>query len=288
LALAAGASLASCASSAVQSNASSPTSGAYADFLVGRVANLTDDYSAASDRYTSALARDPSNQDLVDGAVSAALAAGDIERARAAARYGRGPDTPTLVHLVRAADALSAQRWSQAETELGLANSGAAQALEARVMLVWARAGHGNVPEIDSDLRSLMSIRPFGALFQYNQAMALDYAGRQADALAAYQTASGLGMWLPPAIERNADLLARQQGARDLAIRLLDTQDNQTRTRGSIGACARRPKRCSISAHAGARRVGEPLRTGGDLHSGARYAERTRGAYDRVDARSHE
>jgi hypothetical protein len=60
-------------------------SNAYGDFLVGRVANLTDDYGAASDRYTAALARAPDNQDLVEGAVTAALAAGDIGRARAAA-----------------------------------------------------------------------------------------------------------------------------------------------------------------------------------------------------------
>src|SRR6185312_17446164 len=144
-------------------------------FLIGRVANLTDDYDSASDRYTAALARDPSNQDLVDGAVTAALAAGDVDRARAAARHGRGEETPTLVHLVRAADALAAQRFAQADTELSAANSGAAQALMARVMRVWARAGQRNVQEIDSDLRPLTSIRPFGALFQYQQAMALDY-----------------------------------------------------------------------------------------------------------------
>ncbi len=222
--LAAGASLAACANVGAQSTSSG---NAYADFLIGRVANLTDDYDAASDRYTAALARDPSNQDLVDGAITAALAAGDVDRARAAARYGHGEETPTLVHLVRAADALAAQRWAQADSELAVANSGAAQALIARVMRVWARAGQRNVQDIDADLRPLMVIRPFGALFQYQQAMALDYAGRNGDALGAYQTAASLGMWLPPAIERNADLIARQ-GSREQAIQLLATPDNLT------------------------------------------------------------
>ena len=222
IALAAGASLAACANVASERASSS---NAYADFLIGRVANLTDDYDAASDRYTAALARDPSNQDLVDGAVTAALAAGDVDRARAAARSGHGEETPTLVHLVRAADLLAAQRFAQADTELAAANSGAAQALIARVMRVWTRAGERNVQDIDADLRPLMSIRPFGGLFQYQQAMALDYVGRNNEALAAYQTAAGLGMWLPPAILRNADLLARQ-GERDAAIQLLASGDN--------------------------------------------------------------
>ncbi|MFZ2030526.1 MAG: tetratricopeptide repeat protein [Vitreimonas sp.] len=222
--LAAGASLAACAS---MDAPAAPSSRAYADFLVGRVANLTEDYSAASDRYTSALSRAPDNQDLVEGAVTSALAAGDIARARAAARLARGPDAPALAHIVRGADALVAQRWSQADAELTTANSGAAQALMARIMRVWARAGAHQVQDVDPDLRPLLNIRPYGGLLQYQQAMALDYVGRNSDALTAYMNASGAGMWLPPAIERNADLLARQ-GARDQAIALLDLPANQT------------------------------------------------------------
>jgi Flp pilus assembly protein TadD len=222
--LAAGASLAAC----VSMDAPAPsTSNAYADFLVGRVANLTEDYSAASDRYTAALARSPDNQDLVEGAVTSALAAGDIDRARAATRNVRGADAPALAHIVRAADALVAQHWSQADAELASANSGAAQALIARIMRVWARAGARQVQDIDPDLRPLLNIRPYGGLLQYQQAMALDYVGRNSDALSAYMTAAGAGMWLPPAIERNADLLARQ-GAREQAIQLLVLPANQT------------------------------------------------------------
>ncbi|MBI3439387.1 MAG: tetratricopeptide repeat protein [Proteobacteria bacterium] len=222
--LAAGASLAACAS---MQPPTPPTTHAYADFLVGRVANLTDDYGAASDRYTAALARTPGNQDLVDGAVTAALAEGDVDRARAAVRLAHGPDTPALAHIVRAADALVAQRWSQADTELGVANGGAAQALMARVMRVWARAGARQMPEIDSDLRPLLNIRPYGGLLEYQQAMALDYLGRNDEALAAYTRAAGAGMWLPHAIERNADLLARQ-GAREQAMELLELPANLT------------------------------------------------------------
>jgi len=245
--LAAGASLAACAS--IDAPATAPSSRSYADFLVGRVANLTDDYDAASDRYTSALARAPDNQDLVEGAVTAALAAGDIDRARAAARLAHGPDAPAVAHLVRGADALVAQRWSQADAELTTANSGAAQALMARIMRVWARAGAHQVQDVDPDLRPLLNIRPYGGLLQYQQAMALDYVGRNSDALTAYMNAAGAGMWLPPAIERNADLLARQ-GARDQAVELLNLPANQANP--ALTAAAQR-------LHAGQNASAQPL-----------------------------
>ncbi len=65
--------------------------------------------------------------------------------------------------------------------------------------------------------------------------MALDYVGRNSEALAAYQTAAGLGLWLPQAILRNADLLARQ-GERDAAMRLLATGDNLANPALAAGA----------------------------------------------------
>jgi Tfp pilus assembly protein PilF len=225
MALAAGASLAACASTGFESTSSGP---AYADFLVGRLANLTDDYAAASERYTAALARAPDDQNLVDGAVIAALASGNIERAREAARHAHGEDASAYARLVRAADAIVTQHWAQADAELLAANGGAAPALTARVLRVWVQAGQNRLgADLDGDLRPLLAIRPFGGLLQYQQAMALDYAGRNGDALRAYSNAAGLGLWLPAAIERNADLLARR-GARDEAIALLDSPANQT------------------------------------------------------------
>jgi tetratricopeptide (TPR) repeat protein len=230
---AAGACLAACAST--QSLPPPPGSAAYADFLVGRVANLTDDYQAACERYMAALMRSPRNQDLVDGAVTSALAAGDIDHAREAARYARGEDGPAYAHLVAAADALVAQRWSLASTELRAANSGAAPGLTARMLQVWAQAGQHRVEDVDPDLRPLLTIRPYGGLLRYQQAMALDYVGRGPDALSAYAEASGLGMWLPPAVERHADLLARQ-GARDQALQLLTLPANQGNPELAAGA----------------------------------------------------
>jgi tetratricopeptide (TPR) repeat protein len=193
---------------------------AYADFLVGRVANLTDDYDAASDRYLAALARDPSNQDLVDGAVVAALATGDAQRARGAARHAQGADAPAYARLLRAADGMVASRWRDAESELRAANGRAAEQLAVRVMQIWARAGQGRVADVEADIRPLLSVRSYGALLSYQQAMALDCVGRNDEALRAYAAAANGGLWLPPALERHADLLART-GARSQAGELL-------------------------------------------------------------------
>ncbi|MGH6950939.1 MAG: hypothetical protein ACREH4_08705, partial [Vitreimonas sp.] len=106
-AIAASLALAACATAAPEPR----RSGAYADYLIGRIANMRDDYGAASDRYFAALARAPRDQTLINGALIASLAAGDEERVRRAARMAPADDAPAYAHLVRAADALSARRW---------------------------------------------------------------------------------------------------------------------------------------------------------------------------------
>lgn len=201
-------------------------SDAYADYLIGRIANMRQDYGAASDRYFAALARTPGDEALLDGAVTASLAAGDEERARRAARMAPRQGGPAYAHIVRAADALSVQRWSMAATELERAEGSAAEELLARILLVWARTGQGNVDDVLVDLAPFAQIRPYGGLFAYQQALALDLAGRGEEALAAYRAADSGGLWLPAGIERHADLLART-GARDAAIALLDTDMNK-------------------------------------------------------------
>lgn len=194
--------------------------GAYADYLIGRIANMREDYAAASDRYFAALARAPGDDALLNGALVASLASGDEERARRAARMAPRDDAPAYAHLVRAADALTARRWGGAGDELNRVEGSAAEELIARMMLVWARTGDRHVDDVLVELAPFAQIRPYGSLFAYQQAMALDYAGRDQEALAAYQTAMSGGLWIPAAIEHYADLLART-GDRDAARQLL-------------------------------------------------------------------
>jgi Flp pilus assembly protein TadD len=221
LALAAGLGLAACAT-----GASSSESRGYADFLIARVANMRADHEAAADRYFAALARSPRDDALLTGALTATLASGDLDRARQAARMAPREGAPSYAHLVRAADAIVAQRWRQADAELARVEGAASEELLSRMFVVWTRAAEGRVDDVVVDLAPLASIRPYGGLFAYQQAMALDYAGRDEEALAAYELAQQGGLWLPSGIERHADLLVRR-GRREDAITLLDTPANQ-------------------------------------------------------------
>ena len=222
VALAASACLAACAT---MPGMPAKDSRAYADFLIGRVANARSDHAAAADRYFAALARNPGDQALVEGALVASLASGDVERSRRAARLADRDDAPAYAHMVRAADALVGQRYAQADAELGRAEGTAAEELLARMVTNWARAGQGRGDGIAADLAPLASIRPYGGLFAYQQAMVLDYSGQQTEALAAYNLAAQGGLWLPSGVARHADLLLRT-GARDEALTLLSTDAN--------------------------------------------------------------
>ncbi|MGD9967246.1 MAG: tetratricopeptide repeat protein [Hyphomonadaceae bacterium] len=221
-ALAAGVCLAACASSP---GADAPASRAYADFLIGRVANARSDHAAAADRYFEALARSPGDEVLIEGALAASLAAGDIDRARRAARMAPRRDGPAYAHIVRASDAIAGHRFSQASAELDEVEGTAAEELLARMLVVWTAAGQGASTDVAADLAPLASLRPYGALFAYQQAMVLDYAGRNDEALEAYNAAAQGGLWLPSGVARHVDLLTRM-GKRDEALAILSTEGN--------------------------------------------------------------
>ncbi len=221
-ALAAGVCLAACATTPT---APVQESRAYADFLIGRVANARADHVAAADRYFAALARNPGDEALVEGALLSSLASGNVERTRRAARMAHGDDAPAYVYIVRASDALVAQRYAQAAAELEHVQGTASEELLARMVLNWARTGQGASGDIAADLAPLASVRPYGGLFAYQQAMVLDYSGQQTEALAAYDVAAQGGLWLPGGVARHADLLVRT-GARDRALALLGTDNN--------------------------------------------------------------
>jgi tetratricopeptide (TPR) repeat protein len=213
------------------------TASSYADLLVGRVANLRQDYNAASDRYFQALARDPHNETLIEGAVISSLAAGDAGQARRAARMG---EEGAYANLLTAADHLAAGRGRQAADALGRVEGTAAEELTARMMLVWTRASEGSVDEVVADLAPLATIRPYGGLFMYQQAMALDYSGRNAEALQGYNTAAEAAMFLPPGVAQHVSLLART-GARSEALALL--QQDPNRSNPALAAAAVRVER---------------------------------------------
>lgn len=208
----------------------------YADFLIGRIASARDDHAAAADRYLDALARQPGDAELLEGALYASLALGDTARARQVARMAPREDAPALAHIVRAAEALDAGNWRRANAEADRSEGAAAEELIAHTLKVWAIVGEG---EVDfGQLAPLASIRPYGGLFAYQHALALDYAGRDEEARTAYTTGAEGGLWLPPAAEHHADLLMRT-GARADSLRLL-SDPAATRANPALAAAFQR------------------------------------------------
>lgn len=197
----------------------------YANFLVGHVANLSRDYQSASDRYFEALVRSPEDDELANAAITAALDSGDADRAHQIARMARRDTGSAYVRLVRAVEAMSARRWAVARDETRRVEGGGSEQLLAHMIATWARTGDGHVDDVAPELQQLSTVRPYGALFGFEQAMAYDFAGRNTDALTAYAAAEQGGLWLPAGIERHADLLARTRARADAETLLRNGQN---------------------------------------------------------------
>ncbi len=192
------------------------------DYLAGRVAESRADHAMAAQRYRLALMANPDDSALIGRALAASLSAGDAIGARYLARRARSGDAPAYAHLVMAVDAMAARDWRRTDRHLAQVEGAAAEELMARVLLVWTRLGEGSTA---ADPQALALMRPYNSMFGYQQAMALDYSGREEEALAAYQVARESGAVSVGGVEAYADLLARR-GARDQAAALLRAEDN--------------------------------------------------------------
>ncbi|MGE0045592.1 MAG: tetratricopeptide repeat protein [Hyphomonadaceae bacterium] len=206
----AAAALCACASAPAPADPLSAEARAYGDFLVGRFANLRDDHQTAADRYFDALRDEPGTPELIEGAVDATLAAGDVRRARLGARLAQdsGVDL-AAARLVRAADALAQNRWSAASAETRGLDGDGVQELTGRILAIWAEAGAGNTDVALANLGLIEMPPPFSGIFHYQRAMTLELAGRDDEAAGAYAQARTAGLWLPPAAVRDVDMLAR-------------------------------------------------------------------------------
>ncbi len=192
------------------------------DYLAGRVAELRADHQDAAHRYFAALAANPRDPALIERALAASLGAGDEAGARRAARLARGAGAPAYAHIVASVDAMAARDWRGADRRLTQVEGAAAEEMIARVLLVWARLGEGVA---GGDVQAFSAMAAYNPAFGYQQAMALEFAGRQEEALAAYQDARESGASSVVGVEAYADLLARR-GARDQAAALLGAEDN--------------------------------------------------------------
>ena len=187
-----------------------PAAGLYADYLTGRYANLRRDTNVATDRYLNALRRSPGDVVLLDGAVDTALSGGNLPAAEEAARIAMRKGAQTdLGRLTLAAVALRMGDYRATEARLAEADIGSFDRLAAVMMRGWALAGRGQTDEAATIFGNAGGGGPFRALYEYQRGLVLDYAGRNDEALAAYQTAEMSGARLAPALIRHVRLLER-------------------------------------------------------------------------------
>ena len=204
LACAAAAACAGVSPSKSHSNAQS-----YANFLIGRVADLRQDHRAASDRLYSALQLTPDDATLAEEAMTSTLAIGDLERARDIADTARRHDLDiAYAHLLDGVDALSARRYRRARAVFGESQGASAEEITERILSAWVDAGAHRAVQASADLGLVSAPRPYSGLFLYTRAMVLDADGEDEAANALYEAAVQSGFWLTPVAVRYAERLA--------------------------------------------------------------------------------
>ena len=165
-------------------------------YLSAHLAAAENDYAAAATWFDRALLADPTNPDLLDGAIAAKLALGDIDGAAAAARLLGDATTPDKPHVMGslallAADAKSGNFADILKTQ---GRNHAANALFDDLILGWAAVGTGAIPDAVAHFDTLSKVDGLQIFGLYHKALALgmtgDFAG--ADAVLASKPAEGV------------------------------------------------------------------------------------------------
>ncbi|MFQ6754762.1 tetratricopeptide repeat protein [Cereibacter sphaeroides] len=185
-------------------------------YLAARVAAAGSDYRAAADWFARALAADPSNTSLIEGALISDFSLGEIEKAVPLAtrltESGNGAQAAALVLLADRAKREEYQAILTAEpTGLG--------PLVDRLSFAWAAFGAGRMSEAleaFDQLATTQGLEPFGL---YHKALALAAAGdfegadeilsgRDGNALRVMRRGSIAHAQILSQLDRNADAVA--------------------------------------------------------------------------------
>ena len=196
-------------------------------YLAARQAATGNDFAASALWHDKALAADPSNPTLLEGAVASHLALGDID---AAARYGRsflrtGAKNQIAYLAVLAAD-IRAGDFARILQDQAAGNT--IGALIDRLIVAWAKVGTGKMQDALADFDAIIKTPGTGAFGIYHKALALastgDYEG--ADRLLTGPEA-GAVMQLRRAVLARVQILAqleRNPEAMDLIDRSFGTR----------------------------------------------------------------
>ena len=145
-------------------------------YLAARVALTENDFRAASGWYHRALARDGANPELLDGAVLAAMGAGDFpaagEFAARLAATGQRSQIATLALI-----ATQAQAGDHAALIAGPKAGRSISALFDQLVIAWSQAGQGEMTQALATLDALAKTPGMELFGAYHQALALASVG---------------------------------------------------------------------------------------------------------------
>ena len=153
-------------------------SGAY---LAARIAERENDFRAATDWYAKAIASDPGNPTLLDGAILAGIGTGDlgstVELAAIRRDLGKdqGIDRSQLADLVLLAD--EAQREDYAAIQAAGAAGRDVGDLANQLVLAWAKVGDGKMSEAVEAFDAVAKKEGYEAFGYFHKALALASVG---------------------------------------------------------------------------------------------------------------
>ena len=152
-------------------------------YLAARFASAQNDIAAAVDLYARALALDPANPALLDGAVTARLSSGDLDGAATAARallnlHGKGQAA------VLAVVAEDAKTGSYASIPADLSGGDSIGEMTDGLLLAWAELGQGSMTGALAAFDKLSANGAMQGFALYHKALALAHTGDFDGALA--------------------------------------------------------------------------------------------------------
>lgn len=150
--------------------------GDYGAYLAARIAGANSDYREASSWYTRALIADPANAALMDGAILAHLAAGNLDAAIAVARRMQAAGTSSQAAQL----ALLADQAQRGEFPAILADLDAGRSIGMlldSLSRAWAELGQGRMSEATAEFDKLAANDGVKAFGLYHKALALASVG---------------------------------------------------------------------------------------------------------------
>jgi tetratricopeptide (TPR) repeat protein len=159
-------------------------------YLAARQAAIESDYRKASEYFTKALVRDPSNIALMEGALSAFLAAGELERAAPiATRVIQSAPSSQIANLVLISRDARRGEWRQLLDNLDAGQS--VGPLFDGLARAWALVGDGRMSEALAAFDEVAANPGVGTFGLYHKALALASVGDFESAADLFSGAAG-------------------------------------------------------------------------------------------------